>query len=218
MYETTPELFHEAIYYPLSNAWSRFPFSLVCISPPPHISSRLIVKVIRPNLIHSYLAVWDCWPKQIQYLFSCFSFPSFFTSLSFFSRKATHVAIGLTHYLRHWDDVTLNANAPAKFAVISHFVIAQRNDVDYDIAGARQMQIGCPHRAKRMISSRWTKGIERNAGLEKRYELICTRLRRRAGARIIILWRSVNASVDVWMGVSRTRRRALVIRNVCDMR
>lgn len=54
-------------------------------------------------------------------------------------------SIGLTHYLRHWDDVTLNANTPAKFAVISHFVIAQRNGMDYDITDACQMQIGCPH-------------------------------------------------------------------------
>jgi hypothetical protein len=55
--------------------------------------------------------------------------------------------------------VTLNANTPAKFAVISHFVIAQRNDVDYDIAGAHQMQIECPHRAmKRTVLSRWSPG------------------------------------------------------------
>jgi hypothetical protein len=50
--------------------------------------------------------------------------------------------------------VTLNVKAPAKFAVTSHFVIAQRNGMDYDISGGRQMQIECPHgTTKRTMSS-----------------------------------------------------------------
>lgn len=58
---------------------------------------------------------------------------SFLIIHSCLARKSEAIDRSGDHQLRHWDNVTLNANAPAKFAVISHFVIVQRNDRNYDI-------------------------------------------------------------------------------------